>query len=83
MYDALRAAILSGQLRAGARLPATRALAAELALARTTVLTAAGADVTMVPVEAGHNLLGSHDKETHEAVLLRFFHKHLYGTCVV
>lgn len=46
-------------------------------------LTGAGADVTLVPVEAGHNLLGSHDKETYEAVLLRFFHKRLYGACVM
>lgn len=42
LYDALRAAILRGQLRAGARLPATRALAAELDLSRTTVLAAMG-----------------------------------------
>src|SRR5262245_32956361 len=40
LYDALRAAILHGQLRPGARLPATRTLAAELELSRTTVVTA-------------------------------------------
>ena len=40
LYDALRAAILSGQLRPGARLPATRMLAGELGLSRTTVVTA-------------------------------------------
>ena len=37
---ALEAAILGGQLKAGAALPATRALAAELGLSRNTVLTA-------------------------------------------
>src|SRR5436305_6856421 len=37
VYDALRAAILSGRLRPGDRLPATRALAEQLALSRTTV----------------------------------------------
>jgi GntR family transcriptional regulator/MocR family aminotransferase len=40
LYDALREAILRGQLRPGARLPATRTLAAELGLSRTTVVTA-------------------------------------------
>jgi GntR family transcriptional regulator / MocR family aminotransferase len=40
LYRALRAAILSGALRAGTRLPATRALAAELAVSRNTVLQA-------------------------------------------
>src|SRR5436305_7530623 len=37
VYDALRAAILSGRLRPGDRLPATRALAEQLSLSRTTV----------------------------------------------
>jgi len=37
---ALKRAILQGQLKAGAALPATRALAAELGLSRNTVLTA-------------------------------------------
>ncbi|HKD77739.1 MAG TPA: PLP-dependent aminotransferase family protein, partial [Ktedonobacterales bacterium] len=40
IYDGLRQAILSGQLVAGTRLPATRALAAELHVARNTVLIA-------------------------------------------
>ncbi len=40
LYDALRAAILDGRLPAGARLPATRVLAVDLGLSRTTVLTA-------------------------------------------
>lgn len=40
VYEALRQAILSGRLRAGARLPASRALARELGSARNTVLTA-------------------------------------------
>jgi GntR family transcriptional regulator / MocR family aminotransferase len=40
IYDALRQAILAGQLVAGTRLPATRALAAELRVARNTVLIA-------------------------------------------
>lgn len=40
LYRALRAAILDGTLAAGAKLPATRALAAELGLSRTTVLLA-------------------------------------------
>jgi GntR family transcriptional regulator/MocR family aminotransferase len=39
-YRALRAAILGGALRPGARLPATRALARELGLARNTLLAA-------------------------------------------
>jgi GntR family transcriptional regulator/MocR family aminotransferase len=38
VYAALRAAILSGRLRPGARLASTRALARELALSRNTVL---------------------------------------------
>ena len=37
---ALKQAILRGQLKAGSRLPATRALASELGLSRNTVLTA-------------------------------------------
>src|SRR4051812_35951719 len=37
---ALKRAILQGQLKAGAALPATRALAAQLGLSRNTVLTA-------------------------------------------
>ncbi len=40
IYDALRQAILSGQLAAGTRLPATRTLAEELHVARNTVLIA-------------------------------------------
>ena len=40
LYDALRGAILSGELRPGGRLPATRTLAAELGVSRTTVVTA-------------------------------------------
>lgn len=40
LCDALRSVILSGQLRAGARLPSTRALAGELGIARSTVLVA-------------------------------------------
>ena len=40
LYRALRAAIVGGALAPGARLPATRALAAELGLSRTTVLLA-------------------------------------------
>src|SRR5262249_38853949 len=40
LYDGLRAAILAGRLAAGARLPATRALAAELDVSRNTVLDA-------------------------------------------
>lgn len=40
LYDALRLAILAGQLPSGARLPSTRALAHELAISRNTVLDA-------------------------------------------
>jgi GntR family transcriptional regulator/MocR family aminotransferase len=40
LYEGLREAILSGRVRAGTRFPATRALAADLAISRTTVLTA-------------------------------------------
>lgn len=40
LYEELRAAILEGRLRPGARLPATRDLAADYALSRTTILTA-------------------------------------------
>ena len=40
LYRALRAAVVDGTLAPGARLPATRALAAELGLSRTTVLLA-------------------------------------------
>src|SRR5690554_4775463 len=40
LYRALRAAIVDGTLAPGAKLPATRALAAELGLPRTTVLLA-------------------------------------------
>jgi GntR family transcriptional regulator/MocR family aminotransferase len=40
VYRALRGAILGGALRPGARLPATRALARELGLARNTILQA-------------------------------------------
>ena len=40
LYDELRAAILTGQLRAGTRLPSTRELAAELSVSRNTVLNA-------------------------------------------
>ncbi|HYM69620.1 MAG TPA: PLP-dependent aminotransferase family protein [bacterium] len=40
IYAALREAVLSGRLRAGARLPATRTLASRLRLSRTTVVTA-------------------------------------------
>ena len=40
VYDCLRDAILSGQLAAGSRLPSTRALAAQLGVARITVATA-------------------------------------------
>ena len=40
LYDALRGAILGGQIAAGARLPSTRALAARLAVSRNTVLDA-------------------------------------------
>jgi GntR family transcriptional regulator/MocR family aminotransferase len=40
LYRALRAAVLNGRLRAGERLPSTRALARELGLSRNTVLLA-------------------------------------------
>ncbi|HYY41511.1 MAG TPA: PLP-dependent aminotransferase family protein, partial [Pyrinomonadaceae bacterium] len=40
LYDELRTAILTGQLRAGTRLPSTRELAAELSVSRNTVLNA-------------------------------------------
>ncbi len=40
IYDALAGAILGGQLAPGTRLPATRALAAELGVARNTVINA-------------------------------------------
>src|SRR6266487_1561168 len=40
VYESWRAAILSGRIAAGARLPSTRALAAELAISRNTVLEA-------------------------------------------
>jgi GntR family transcriptional regulator/MocR family aminotransferase len=40
LYHALRAAILSGRLPAGMRLPSTRALASDLAVSRNTVLNA-------------------------------------------
>lgn len=40
LYDYLRGAILSGQLRRGTRLPSTRALADELGVSRNTVLNA-------------------------------------------
>lgn len=40
IYDGVRAAILSGRLAAGARLPSSRALAADLRVARNTVLQA-------------------------------------------
>ncbi|HKU95141.1 MAG TPA: PLP-dependent aminotransferase family protein [Vineibacter sp.] len=40
IYERLRSAVLDGALRSGARLPATRALAAELGLSRATVLSA-------------------------------------------
>lgn len=40
MYDAVRNAILGGELRNGARLPSTRAFARELGVSRTVVLTA-------------------------------------------
>ncbi len=38
LYDKLRRAILDGRLRAGAKLPSTRGLAQELAIARNTVM---------------------------------------------
>jgi GntR family transcriptional regulator/MocR family aminotransferase len=37
IYDEIRAAVLAGRLSAGARLPSTRALAADLAISRNTV----------------------------------------------
>jgi GntR family transcriptional regulator/MocR family aminotransferase len=40
LYNALREAILAGQLKAGARLPSTRALANALAISRNTVMNA-------------------------------------------
>ena len=38
LYDYLRGAILSGQLKMGTRLPSTRVLAAELRVSRNTIL---------------------------------------------
>jgi GntR family transcriptional regulator/MocR family aminotransferase len=40
LYDSIRAAIVSGQLRGGSRLPSTRALAAEIGVSRVTVAVA-------------------------------------------
>jgi len=40
LYDGLRSGILAGQISAGARLPSTRTLAAELCVSRTTVVAA-------------------------------------------
>jgi GntR family transcriptional regulator / MocR family aminotransferase len=40
LYEGLRAAILSGRLKAGARLPATRALAIDFGVSRNTVMNA-------------------------------------------
>ena len=40
LYDGIRAAILAGHFPAGARLPATRALATEFSISRNTVLEA-------------------------------------------
>jgi GntR family transcriptional regulator / MocR family aminotransferase len=40
LYEQLRAAILEGRLRPGAKLPSTRSLAEELAIARNTVMSA-------------------------------------------
>ena len=40
VYDGLREAILAGRLRPGERLPSTRTLAAELGVARNTVVLA-------------------------------------------
>ncbi len=40
IYEGVRSGILAGRLRAGTRLPSTRTLAAELAVSRTTVVTA-------------------------------------------
>ncbi len=42
VYDGLRAAILAGRLRPGSRLPSSRSLAADLAVARNTVTAAFG-----------------------------------------
>ena len=42
LYDRLRVAILSGNLRPGSKLPSTRGMAQELGLARNTVMTAYG-----------------------------------------
>src|SRR5579872_2876339 len=40
LYDEIRAAVLGGRLAAGARMPSTRALAADLQLSRNTVAAA-------------------------------------------
>lgn len=40
LYKSMRTAILTGQLRAGTRLPSTRSLAADLAVSRNTILAA-------------------------------------------
>src|SRR5436190_6090822 len=40
LYQELRAAILSGRLKRGSRLPATRVLASELSVSRNTILSA-------------------------------------------
>ncbi len=40
LYEGLRDAVLGGRLRAGTRLPSTRALASELGVSRNTVMTA-------------------------------------------
>src|SRR5215469_2374544 len=37
LYEGLRGAVLTGQLKTGARLPSTRAFAAELSISRATV----------------------------------------------
>ncbi|MBP9503144.1 MAG: GntR family transcriptional regulator, partial [Candidatus Promineofilum sp.] len=42
VYDQMRVAILSGELAPGARLPASRALAREAAVARITIVRAYG-----------------------------------------
>jgi len=52
VYDGLRAAILAGRLRPGARLPSTRSLAADLAVARNTVTAAFSQLVTEGYAEA-------------------------------